>query len=67
MSYGTVKWFDSRKGFGFIEKEDGSGDVFAHFQDIVGDGYRSLNEGDRVEFEITNSPKGEKATKINLA
>lgn len=66
MSYGTVKWFDSRKGYGFIEKEDGSGDVFAHFLDIVGDGYRTLNEGDRVEFEITNSPKGEKATKIKL-
>ena len=64
MQYGIVKWFDSRKGYGFIEKEDGSGDVFAHFQDISGDGYRSLQEGDRVKFEITNSPKGEKATKI---
>jgi CspA family cold shock protein len=64
MSYGTVKWFDSRKGFGFIEKEDGGGDVFAHFLDIVGDGYRTLQEGDRVKFDITQSPKGEKATKI---
>ncbi len=63
MVYGNVKWFDSRKGYGFIEKEDG-GDVFAHYQDIVGDGYRSLQEGDRVKFEITNSPKGEKATQI---
>jgi CspA family cold shock protein len=63
MTYGNVKWFDSRKGYGFIEKEDG-GDVFAHYQDIVGDGYRSLQEGDRVKFEITNSPKGEKATQI---
>ena len=63
MAYGNVKWFDSRKGYGFIEKEDG-GDVFAHYQDIVGDGYRSLQEGDRVKFEITNSPKGEKATQI---
>jgi len=48
MAYGTVKWFDSRKGFGFIEKEDGSGDVFAHFQEIVSEGYRALNEGHRV-------------------
>ena len=63
MFYGNVKWFDSRKGYGFIEKEDG-GDVFAHYQDIVGDGYRTLQEGDRVKFEITTSPKGEKATKI---
>ena len=67
MTYGTVKWFDSRKGFGFIEKEDGGGDVFAHFLEIVGEGYRTLNEGDRVKFEITQSPKGEKATKIELA
>ena len=63
MAYGNVKWFDSRKGYGFIEKEDG-GDVFAHYQDIVGDGYRTLQEGDRVKFEITSSPKGEKATNI---
>jgi len=62
--YGKVKWFDNRKGYGFIEKEDGTGDVFAHFQEIVGDGYRTLSEGDRVKFEITNSPKGPKATKI---
>lgn len=64
MQYGTVKWFDSRKGYGFIEKENGGGDVFAHFQDIIGDGYRTLQEGDRVKFEITSSPKGEKAIKI---
>jgi CspA family cold shock protein len=67
MPYGSVKWFDSRKGYGFIEKEDGSGDVFAHYQDIVGEGYRTLQEGDRVKFEITNSPKGEKATNIERA
>jgi CspA family cold shock protein len=64
MPYGTVKWFDSKKGYGFIAKEDGSGDVFAHFQEIVGEGYRTLREGERVKFEIVNSPKGEKATKI---
>ncbi len=67
MAFGQVKWFDSRKGFGFIEKEDGSGDVFAHYQEIVGDGYRSLNEGERVKFEIIQSPKGDKATKIEHA
>ncbi len=66
MTYGTVKWFDGRKGFGFIEKENG-GDVFAHYQDILGEGYRTLQEGDRVKFEITQSPKGEKATQIELA
>ena len=65
--YGKVKWFDNRKGYGFIEKEDGSGDVFAHFQDVVGEGYRTLNEGDRVKFEITQTPKGDKATKIEKA
>jgi CspA family cold shock protein len=63
-SYGMVKWFDGRKGFGFIEKEDGSGDVFVHFTDLVGEGYRTLREGDKVKFEITNSPKGEKAAQV---
>jgi len=67
MVYGKVKWFDSRKGYGFIEKEDGTGDVFVHYGDIVGDGYRSLREGERVKFEITQSPKGDKATKVELA
>ena len=64
MPTGKVKWFDGKKGYGFIEKDDGSGDVFAHYQDIVGEGYRTLHEGDQVEFEITDSPKGEKAIKI---
>ena len=67
MPYGTVKWFDSRKGFGFIEKDDGGGDVFAHFQEIIGEGYRTLNEGDRVKFDVTQSPRGKKATKIERA
>ncbi len=62
--FGNVKWFDSRKGYGFIQKEDGSGDVFVHFADIAGEGYRSLSEGDRVKFEISQSPKGEKATQV---
>lgn len=64
MTQGTVKWFDSKKGFGFITKEDNSGDVFVHYLDIAGDGYRTLREGERVQFEITNTPKGEKATKV---
>ena len=63
-SYGMVKWFDARKGFGFIEKEDGSGDVFVHFTDLAGEGYRTLREGDKVKFEITKSPKGEKAAQV---
>lgn len=67
MAYGKVKWFDSRKGYGFIEKEDGTGDVFVHYADIAGEGYRSLREGDRVKFEISQSPKGSKATQVELA
>jgi CspA family cold shock protein len=62
--YGKVKWFDGKKGYGFIEREDGSGDVFVHFADIAGGGFRSLNEGDRVKFELTDSPKGKKATQV---
>jgi CspA family cold shock protein len=59
MTYGKVKWFDGRK--------DGTGDVFVHYGDIAGDGYRSLNEGERVKFEITQSPKGPKASNVELA
>ena len=62
--YGRVKWFDSRKGYGFIEPEDGSGDVFVHFTDIVGEGYRSLEEGERVKFEVYDTEKGSKASKV---
>lgn len=62
--YGKVKWFDSKKGYGFIEKEDGSGDVFVHYADIVGEGYKTLREGERVKFEISASPKGDKALKV---
>lgn len=64
LVYGKVKWFDGKKGYGFIEKEDGSGDVFVHYQDIVGEGYRVLREGERVKFEITQTPKGDKAIKV---
>ncbi|MBN1965614.1 MAG: cold shock domain-containing protein [Anaerolineae bacterium] len=58
---GTVKWFNTQKGYGFIQREDGP-DVFVHYSAIQGDGYRELNEGDRVEFEITDGPKGPQAS-----
>lgn len=64
MTVGTVKWFNSEKGFGFIAPEDGSADVFAHFSAIVADGYRSLEENQRVEFEVTQGPKGPQASNI---
>lgn len=66
MATGTVKWFNAEKGFGFIAPEDGSPDVFAHFSAINASGFRSLNEGDRVEFEITQGPKGLQASNITV-
>ncbi|ERK69853.1 cold-shock DNA-binding domain protein, partial [Leifsonia aquatica ATCC 14665] len=56
MAIGTVKWFNSEKGFGFIAPDDGSPDVFAHFSEISGDGYRNLTENQRVEYEVTQGP-----------
>ncbi len=64
MATGTVKWFDSAKGFGFIAPDDGSGDVFAHYSAIVGFGHRNLEENQRVEFEIEAGQKGPQATSI---
>ncbi len=61
---GRVKWFDPKKGYGFIEAEDGSGDVFVHYSDIVGKGYRTLREGERVRFEVVQSEKGPKAIRV---
>ena len=61
---GTVKWFNNKKGFGFIEKE-GGGDVFAHFSEIQSDGFKTLNENDKVEFELKEDERGEKATNID--
>ena len=61
---GKVKWFNDSKGYGFIEKEDGSGDVFVHYEAIEGDGFKSLSEGDTVEFEVVSSDKGPKAEKV---
>jgi CspA family cold shock protein len=61
---GRVKWFSAEKGYGFIEREDGAGDVFVHFTAIQSDGFRTLNEGDRVEFEIVQGPKGAQAANV---
>ena len=60
---GTVKWFNAEKGYGFIERE-GAADVFVHFSEIQGDGYRSLNEGQRVEFDVAPGRKGEEAQNV---
>lgn len=60
---GTVKWFNESKGYGFISEENGS-DVFVHYSAIQGDGFRTLNEGDRVSFEIGDGPKGPHATNV---
>lgn len=64
MQTGTVKWFNNAKGYGFITPSDGSEDVFVHFSTIEGDGYKSLNEGQKVEFEHTQGPKGKQATRV---
>lgn len=62
---GTVKWFNSSKGYGFISQDSGD-DVFVHFQSIAGDGYKTLNENDKVEFSVTKGPKGLQATEVRV-
>ncbi|MFA5779663.1 MAG: cold shock domain-containing protein [Elusimicrobiota bacterium] len=61
---GKVKWFNDSKGYGFLAKDDGSGDVFVHFSAIGGDGFKSLAEGDAVEFDVVDSDKGPKAANV---
>jgi len=62
---GTVKWFNNNKGYGFIGRDDGGADVFVHFSAVTGEGYKSLRENDRVEFEIVEGQKGPQAANVN--
>lgn len=64
METGTVKWFNSSKGYGFISREGGD-DVFVHFKAIEGDGYKTLDEGEKVQFEVEDGPKGPQAAKVS--
>lgn len=64
MAQGTVKWFNSEKGFGFITPSDGSADVFVHFSAIASDGYKALDEGQNVEFDVTQGQKGPQAENV---
>jgi CspA family cold shock protein len=65
MAQGTVKWFNDAKGFGFISQDGGGDDVFVHFSAIQGNGFKSLVEGQRVEYEVTRGPKGPQADRVN--
>lgn len=67
MIKGRVKWFNGSKGYGFITREDGGADVFVHFSAIVGEGYKTLEEGSEVEFEVTQGQKGPQAVNVKLA
>ncbi len=66
MEKGTVKWFNAAKGYGFISRNGGE-DVFVHFKAIAGDGYKSLNEGDQVQFDVEKGPKGLQASNVSPA
>ncbi|NML28174.1 cold-shock protein [Zoogloea dura] len=67
MTKGTVKWFNDSKGFGFITPDEGGDDLFAHFSAIQSAGFKSLTEGQRVNFDVTNGPKGKQASNIQIA
>lgn len=67
MTTGTVKWFSSEKGYGFITPDDGSADVFVHFSSIASEGYKNLEEGQKVDFEKTQGQKGPQASSVKLA
>ena len=66
MAVGTVKWFSAEKGYGFITPEEGTKDLFVHFSAIQGDGYKTLNEGDKVEYEETSGRKGPQAANVRV-
>jgi CspA family cold shock protein len=63
LTKGTVKWFNTEKGYGFIERDEGD-DVFVHYSEIAGEGFKNLEEGQRVEFEVEQSPKGPQAVEV---
>jgi CspA family cold shock protein len=65
VAQGTVKWFNGEKGYGFITPDDGGSDLFVHYSEITGSGYRSLNDNERVEFEVTQGQKGPQATQVH--
>ena len=65
MAQGTVKWFNSEKGYGFIERADGEGDIFVHYSEIQGSGFRTLEENQKVEFDVTQGPKGPQAENVH--
>ena len=65
MQTGTIKWFNAQKGFGFIQPASGGPDVFVHHSEIRAEGFRTLNEGDKVRFEVVDSPKGPRAANVS--
>ena len=67
MAQGTVKWFNAEKGFGFIAQEDGGDDVFVHYSAIQSQGYKSLDENQKVEFDVTQGPKGPQAENVRAS